>query len=274
MMTVASRWKEIPAALLLKTDKGEKDSKKMKYIYYILVIMAIFSGFAVYGIFGTRVEISKPVLSVNDRIISEAEFESALKQKPSQMSLERFAESLIDKQLLIQEAIRMKIDKEESFRRLVENFYEESLIKTVLDRKSNSILIDVSIEEMGRYEELAQSKIFLTRFVYPTMKDMQEKTNETAQDIESDFINLSDDLKFALLFLNTGESSKPVKTDMEGVLIYRLNDIQKKGRTDTGKEEEFDGRTASLFIQNQKKEALLDEWMDSIRNSANIWRKK
>jgi SurA N-terminal domain len=258
----------------LKTDKSEKDNENMKYVYYILVILVIFSGLAAYGIFGTRVEISKPVLSVNDRIISEAEFESALKEKPSQMSLERFSEFLIDKQLLIQEAVKMKIDKEESFRRSVENFYEQSLIKTLLERKRASIIVDVTIEEMGRYEELSQSGIFLTRFVYPTIKDMQDKTNETVQDIESDFVNLPDDLRFALLFLDTGEFSKPFKTDMEGVLIYRLNDIQKKDRTDTGKEEEFDGRAVSLFIQDKKKEARLDEWLDSIRKSAAIWRKK
>jgi hypothetical protein len=238
------------------------------------VIMIVFSGLAAYGLFDTRVDISKPFLAVNDRIISEAEFESALKRKPSYMSREQFAESLIDKQLLIQEAVRMEINKEESFRSSVENFYEQSLIKILLDRKLDSLVVDVTNEEMERYEELTHSKIFLTKFMYPTLKDMQEKTNETLQDMESDFVNLSDDLKFTLLSLEKGESSKPKKKGMEGVLIYQLKDIRKIEKTEAEKPEEFDVKKASLLIQDKKKEQLLDEWTDSIRESAEIWRKE
>lgn len=246
----------------------------MKYIYYIIGIVIVFSGMTAYGLFNTRVEISKPFLSVNDRIISEAEFDTALKRKPSYMSREQFAESMIDKQLLIQEAIRMEINKEERFRSSVENFYEQSLIKILLDRKLDSIIVDVTNEEMGKYEELAQSKVVLTKIIYPTLKDMQEKTNETVQDLETDFVNLSDDLKFALLSLKTGESSKPKKKGMEGVMIYTLKDIRKIEKTDTDKIEEFNTKKVSLFIQDKKKEQLLDEWTDSIRKSAEIWRKK
>ncbi len=246
----------------------------MKYIYYILVIMIVFSGLAAYGLFDTRLEISKPFLSVNDRIISEAEFESALKRKPSYMSREQFAESVIDKQLLIQEAIRIKINREENFRSAVENFYEQSLIKILLDRKLDSLVVDVTNEEMGKFEELTQSKIFLTKFIYPTLKDMEEKTNESVQEMESDFANLSDDLKFVLLSLEKGKSSKPKKKGMEGVLIYRLNDVQKIEKTGTEQNQEFDVKKVSLFIQDKKKEQLLDEWTDSIRESAEIWRKK
>jgi len=246
----------------------------MKYIYYILVIMIVFSGLAVYGLFDTRVDISKPYLSINDRIISEAEFESALKRKPSYMSREQFAESMIDKQLLIQEAIRMKINKEESFRSSVENFYEQSLIKILLDRKLDSLVVDVTNEEMKKYEELTQTKIFLTKIMYPTLKDMQEKTNETVQDLESNFVDLSDDLKFSLLSLEKGESSRPKKKGMEGVLVYRLKDIQKIETPESQKPKEFDIKKVSLFIQDKKKAQLLDEWTDSIRESAEIWRKE
>lgn len=273
-MTVAFRWKEIPVVSLLTVNKCEKDTEKMKYIYYTLVIMVFFSGLAIYGLFDTHVEISKPVLSVNDRIISEAEFESALKENPSGMSREQFADSLIDKQLLIQEAIRMEIDEDENFRSSVEKFYEQSLIKILLDRKLKSIIVDVTIEEMGKYEELTQSKILLSKSDYPTLKDLHEKTNETVQDIESNFVSLSDNLRFALLFLKKGESSKPRHNGMGGFVIYRLNDILKIERTDTGETEEFDVKSVSLFIQDKKKEQILDEWMDSIRKSADIWRKE
>lgn len=246
----------------------------MKYIYYMLVIVIVFSGLAAYGRLDTRIKISKPFLTVNDRVISEAEFESVLKRKPSYMSREQFAESVIDKQLLIQEAIRIGINKEESFRSSVEDFYEQSLIKILLDRKLDSLSVTVTAEEIGKYKKLAQSRIFLTGFIYPTLKDMQDKTNEAVQDVENDFVNLSDDLRFALLALEKDESSKPKKKGMDGVSIYKLNDIRKIEKTGTEQDEEFDAKKISLFIQDKKKEQLLDEWTDSIRESAEIWRKK
>jgi len=40
------------------------------------------------------------------------------------------------------------------------------------------------------------------------------------------------------------------------------------------KSEEFDVKRASLLIQDKKKEQLLDEWAELIRESAKIWRKE
>ncbi|NOX32643.1 MAG: hypothetical protein GXP56_02740, partial [Deltaproteobacteria bacterium] len=181
----------------------------MRYIYYIIGIMVVFSGLAAYGLFDTRLEISKPFLSINDRIISKNEFEKMSLRKPSYMSLEQFIDTVIDKQLLIQEAIKMKINKEESFRRSVENFYEQSLIKILLDRKMKSLVVDVTDDEISRYETLLQNKLFLTKTIYPSMKDAQNKTRGTIEKIETDFIDLSGDLKFIVLNLSIGESSKP-----------------------------------------------------------------
>ncbi|MCD4718869.1 MAG: hypothetical protein K8S13_03290 [Desulfobacula sp.] len=243
----------------------------MKYVYYIIAIMIVFSGLAAYGLFNTRVEISKPFLSINDRIISEDEFEKMSHAKTSHvMSREQFIESVITKQLLIQEAIRMDINKEESFRQSVENFYEQSLIKILLDRKWDSLVVDVTNDEIAKYEALIQNRLFFTKMIYPSLKDAQKRTNETIEKLEADFIDLSDDLKFMVLNLNIGESSKLKKTNF-GIFVYMLDDIQKK--EDPGKKEEFDIKRVSLFIQDKKKEQLLAQWTDTIRQTAEIWRK-
>ncbi|WP_300456549.1 hypothetical protein [Desulfobacula sp.] len=243
----------------------------MKYIYYIIVIMMVCSGLAVYGLVDTRVEMSSPVLSINDRIISEDEFETMLKRKPSYMSRAQFIESVIDRQLLIQEAIRMKINTEESFRQSVENFYEQSLIKILLDRKLSSLVVAVTPDELAAYERLCQQTLSLTKQVYPSMKDAQAKTNETVEKINADFIDLSDDLKFIVLPLSPGESSNP-RADAYGVSVYRLDDIQKKQPGDSV--QAVDMKRVSLFIQDKKKEQRLDEWTRAIKASADIWRKK
>ena len=73
-----------------------------------------------------------------------------------------------------------------------------------------------------------------------------------------------------VLNLNIGESSKPKVTDF-GVFVYRLDDIQKNKAPD--KIQEFDMNQVSLYIQDKKKELLLAEWSDKIRETAEIWRK-
>lgn len=243
----------------------------MKYIYYIIGFMIIFSGLAVYGLFNTRVEISKPVLSINDRIISKAELEKMMTGQAHQMTRKMFIESIIDKQLLIQEAVKNNIHMEESFRRSVENFYEQSLISVLLDRKFKSLIVDVTNDEIAKYEQLMKNRLFLTKMIYPSMQDAQNHTNETIQKIELNFIDLSDDLKFIVLNLEKGELSQP-ETTYFGVLIYRLDDIQEIKKPGIGDVEEFDIKRVSLYIQDKKKEALMEEWTDKIRENAEIWR--
>jgi hypothetical protein len=214
---------------------------------------------------------SQPFLAINDRIISEDEFETMLKRKPSNTSRAQFVESVIDRQLLIQEAIKMKINTEESFRQSVEKFYEQSLIENLLDRKLESLVVDVTLDELAAYETLRQQTLSLTKQVYPGMKDAAAKTNGTVETIVADFIDLSDDLKFIVLHLTPGKSSPP-HTDAYGVSVYRLDDIQKKQQGNTV--QALDMKRVSLFIQDKKKEQLLDEWIHTIKASADIWRKK
>ena len=246
----------------------------MKYVYYIVAIVIIFSGLAAYGLFDTRIEISEPVLSINDRIYSEMELEKLLKIELSDMNREQFIQSLIEKQLLIQQAIKMEINKEENFRRSVENFYEQSLIKILLDRKLSSMVVDVTTEEVSKYEELTGKKLTITKLIYPGIVDLKNRTNERIEVINTDFINLSDDLKFIILNLNTGESSNPQSRGEAGPVIYRLDDIQPIEKTANDREKVFDLKRVSLFIQDKKKEQVLEKWITSIRESAEIWRKK
>jgi len=237
--------------------------------------MVIFSGLVAYGLFNTKIEISKPFLSINDRVVSEAEFKKMLASKPHHMNQEQFIEEVIEKQLLIQEAIKVDINKEENFRRSVENFYEQSLIKILLDRKLDSMKVDVTNEEIAKYKTFIQNKFFLTKKIYPSMKDAQNKTNETIQKFEADFRDLSYDLKFIVMNLNIGEFSKPMANDLTSndfqVFVYRLDEIQKIEGSD--KIQEFDIEQVSLYFKDKKKEQLLDEWSDKIRKTAEIWRK-
>ena len=241
----------------------------MKYIYYIIAILVVFSGVAVYGVFDLRIEISKPFLSINDRIISRAEFERFLIEKPSYMTQDQFIKTVIEKQLLIQEAIKNNINNNKNFQNSVQNFYEQLLIKCLLDQQQGSFAVDVGIDEIARYKACLGNIFVITKMVYPSMKDMQDKAKGYIHTFEAEFSNLSDDLKYIILNLNSGEVSKPMTMNF-GVVRYKLEQIRKQQEQNTI--EKFDIERTSLFLAAKKKEALMGEWMDEIRNTADIWR--
>lgn len=243
----------------------------MKYLYYIAGILVVFSGLAVYGLVDTRVEISKPVIVVNDRIITQAEFKDLLLSKPYYMDDDQYKDSIITKQLLIQEAVSQKINQEESFRKSVENFYEQSLIKILLDRKSVSLTAEATPAELEKYQQLSLSKVHISKFLYATLEDALAGKDAFLQKIESRFDDISDDLKFIVFTLEKGQSTAPLVSD-KGVIIYKLEEIQPA--PDSKEIREIDLNTVSLFIQDKKKEVLMDEWTRNLKENAEIWRDK
>ena len=55
------------------------------------------------------------------------------------------------------------------------------------------------------------------------------------------------------------------------MVIYTLDKINKHKKPD--EMEAFDIKGASLFLEEKKKEALMQDWTDQIRDTADIWRK-
>ncbi len=242
----------------------------MKYLYYIAAILVVFSGLAAYGLLNTRIELSKPAIVVNDRIVTEAEYEKLLQTKPYHMTEDQYIDSIITKQLLIQEAVRQNINKEESFRKSVETFYEQSLIKILLDRKLKSLAVDVTDKEIEKYKSFSQTHVDISKFMYKTLDEALVGENQTLQKIESNFSDISDDLKFIVLNLEEGQSSEPIVLET-GAVVYRLENIK---HMDTGTIGEIDVKRISLFIQDKKKGTLLDTWTGKLKENAEIWREK
>lgn len=243
----------------------------MRYIYYIIAIVILFSALAAYGVFETKIEISKPYISVNDRIISEHEFNDMLKRQPGDMNREQFIESIIEKQLLIQEAIKMKINEDEKFRQKVEDFYEQSLVTLLLDRKFASLVVDVTEDELARYEQYLSKKLTIEKIVYPSWDDAMNRKNGMAETITADFAGISDDLKFIVLNLEIGKSCPPV-ADSFGYVVYKLEKVEDAGSGDMSAL--FDIKKVSIFLQDKKKEEIVVKWIKTLRKNADIWREK
>jgi hypothetical protein len=252
----------------------------MRYIYYIIIILVIITGVAGWGIFNdAKVEFSKPVIVINDRIVTEHEFDDLIKTKPIYYSENEFIDFIIEKEILIQEAIKRNINKHEPFRASVEDFYEQSLIKILMDRQYKEFNPDVSENEIEKYISLTNMKIVISKMVYEKKEDIGKKKSKDVKIIESDFLDLSESLQFIVFNLKAGESSKGFDA-MEGFVVYSLtmtepitvpaNDQEPGQQAKTN----LDNNEIAEFIKNGKKEALLAEWVDGLKEKAEIWRRK
>lgn len=65
----------------------------------------------------------------------------------------QYVENLIEKEILLQEAQRQGIDREKDFMKSIENYWEQALLKMLLERKSREIsgLVHVYDNEVENY---------------------------------------------------------------------------------------------------------------------------
>jgi hypothetical protein len=117
---------------------------------------------------GKESEQKDVAIQINESKISLEEFNDLIKFEAyvdPQMNLtaedrDRFIEYLIRKELLIQEAARLKLDRKPDFVRTIEKYWESTLIRNLLDLKSAELRKKVLItaDEVKAYYARHQSE--------------------------------------------------------------------------------------------------------------------
>ncbi len=131
-------------------------------VFLALFVLVSFCG-------GKPGEEKKPIAKVNDFVIVDDSFRQELaasaylRDSPglSYEDKKKFLEAQIRKKLLIREATELGLDREEEFRQTIERYWEQTLIKTLLQQKSRDLEKDIIVtqEEIeNRYQEMAQKK--------------------------------------------------------------------------------------------------------------------
>jgi hypothetical protein len=240
----------------------------MKYIYYIAVII-VASTIAIVA-YHSKVRPEPPgdeALVVNDRVISRDEFERLysfpLARRTDRMD---FVESLINRELFIQEAQMQGIDGEESFRRSMQNFYEQSLIKVLMDKKRASLDIKVGEGELDRYMDFMGIRLHMTIIRYDGTDPAGLGPPVETEKRVIDYADLSEEMQDMVVSLDPGESTGPVMIAGR-YAAFRLDDMEKTGaRAASGPDRE----ALRLRLIERKKEDALSEWIDSLRDRARI----
>ena len=131
------------------------------------LLILLCTGFAclLSGCSGDGADEGRPMAKVGDYVFTEKAFREraaewayfqgigALTQEKKRALLEQE----IDKELLIQEAVRLHLHEEDLFRRTIENYWEQTLVTSLLEKKSKEIkdTIIVTAEEVqARYRQM------------------------------------------------------------------------------------------------------------------------
>lgn len=239
----------------------------MKYLYTILAIFGLLSIVTLLLLLPrNKVDDKDIALSVNGRHFGKEMVENE-GRKFGYHSDERsdIVDGIITRELLIQEAERREIHKEESFRQALKTYYENSLIKTLLDRQNETLQVTVSEGEIDAYLGFLGKVVTFSRL---------EKIPSSAEEART-LAGVSSTAHFA-------ELATPVR-----LLLSSLQPTQFAVRYDTGSEAyalrldsvgDSPGEAVKAVERDRvremlvgyKKEQQLNRWLAELRKKATI----
>ncbi len=118
----------------------------MKKLSLILVILFIMAGCS------QPAKEKKILAKINNYEITADEFEEEFKESPfartdTPESRKEFLNFLINRKLILQEAQKQGLDKDKDFLKMIEKFWEQSLLKLTLDIKTKEIAATTVVDD-------------------------------------------------------------------------------------------------------------------------------
>ncbi len=139
--------------------------------WLILIFFILAGGLWAAGCDSRRAEADgeKPVVVINQLRLTKSDLQEELKTRllmpySSESKDEKepaWLDQLIDRELLVQEAQRLGLDREQDFMRTIEHFWKQALIKQLINHKGREINAGLHIYEPqieAYYKKMAQEK--------------------------------------------------------------------------------------------------------------------
>jgi len=239
----------------------------MRYIYYIFIILFGLSAIIGYELRDKGASPKETAIIVNNKVITAEEFNRLYSSKSSDKGDKGdFINSLITKELLIQEAEKEGVDKGEAFRISIQNFYEQSLIKLLMDRKCGCINANVTDDELNRYITLLNAKIYFTVFDFDSIEEAHKGNYRDGESRGVDFEDLSKDMRNSIISLKEGQMTEPVK-NREKYSVVRLDKIE---HMTSRMPPDLEKEKIKKMLAKERKEKLLNDWVVDLRKRAAV----
>ncbi len=235
------------------------------------------------GTEGVLVEINDYWMTVEE-FKDEAEILSAIERKKlaTYDGKKEFLDTIIKREVLLQEAQRQELDKDKDFMKTIEKYWEQALLQTLLKKKSKEIVetVRVSNQEIEGYrlntQEEVWAKVVLLSSNRATKQlieeeDMQkgiEKLKKFVLDNEEwQWYNVGDldwRIEKALFSLSGGEISRPIK-------VYSKWAVMKVGKKRKKlKVEKLSDNEISMIIKKLKETEKMEDWLNDLDEQAII----
>jgi len=161
------------------------------------------------------------------------------------------------RKILVQEAQRIGIDKEDSFRKSLKEYYEQSLIKVLTDRKLAEMKVSISEEDIDRYLSRFGHIVTFIRFPVENGKAVEESGYQSTVL----FDELSSTLRLLIADLNPGESAKQFETGTE-ISVVRLEKIEPADVLPVMK---VDRNRVREQLENHQRSLEIDRWINGLQ---------
>ena len=237
----------------------------MRYLFTILALVALSSLVTLYYLWPDAKSIPKDptAISVNGHLISQKQIDNqARKQGYHSGEANDSRDSLVTKQLLLDEAQRLGIDKENDFSKALKDYYEQSLIRVLTDRKLKSIKTDVTEEDIDRYLSCSGKRFTFTRIPFENGKLLKEQGQQNSVL----FDDLSESLRLLLANLEPGESIVQFETGTE-VSMISLDKVEK---TEGFEPVLYERSRVEELMGGYQKSLEIDRWINSLRKKASV----
>lgn len=238
----------------------------MKYITTILVIFCTATLITLYLIWPKAPDTTDVAVTVNGHNLDQKRVGKT--DGANGYHSEEYADlldSAITRELLIQEAQRQNLDKEESFRVSLKTFYEESLIKTLMDREYAKPTESITDDEVENYLSYFGKRVTFSRL--PVVDNtVQVAEDDTTSQNEVLFDDLAEPMKILLSSLQPGEHAVKFDTGNEQYAIKLIRVGEAGGKVTSLPERE----RVKVILEEYKQQQQIDNWLYELRKKASI----
>ncbi len=246
----------------------------MRYIYIVAGLILIIVGISGMTLLKSGPPVSREAVRVNAHSITDEEYRKAYEEKASTCPVppdkKQFVDDLVTREILIQEAKRLGLDREEPFRRSLQNYYEQTLLKNLTQRKMSDIKVSVSEQEIASYYE-NMGKVYELRVIaLPTEREANEAIrNFPSGKAERKMLHVDEippGMLDAVLVLKAGDVSlRPVPCD-KGFFVFRLEGHKKEPvpPLDTVREE------IRKTIEEKKRQGEMEKWLEGLKKNSRV----
>jgi len=239
----------------------------MKYLYYILAIVVAATLLSLFLLWPDQKILEKDILFTINKQHYTREMVSSQYGKFGYHSgdTSEILDTAISRELLIQEAQKQAIDKEPGFKAALKDYYENGLIKILLDRKNDSMQIEITDGEIDQYISFLNTLVSFTR-LDRIPKSNQEAAEAAGLSTTSLFNDLAMPVQLLLSSLSPGSFKVKFDTGHEKYAI-RLDKIQPI-KKETGPAP--DRENIRRILDDHKREQIINEWYTDLKNRASI----